>query len=86
MGLQEKIVIDDLYSETVIPTLYLARRKWAKREKAERTRPNSPTHFNFDLKSSGFASAAAETAPPSLVGETHFMGGGGSRRTRAAGA
>lgn len=69
MGLQEKMVMEDLYSETALPYVYLARRKWVKRENVERTRPNKPTHFSLDLKSTAFASPP----PPALAGETHFM-------------
>lgn len=69
MGLQEKMVMEDLYSETAIPSVYLARRKWVKIEKVDRTRPNNPTHLSFDLKTTALPSPA----PPPLAGRTHFM-------------
>lgn len=47
-GLQEKIVTEDWNSE--IPSwVNLARKKWVKREKAERTIPTKPTHFILDF-------------------------------------
>lgn len=62
MGLQEKMVIADWYSE-IPSSVYLANRKWVKREKAERTSPTKPTHFNFDLN----------TIFPSPFIDTHFI-------------
>lgn len=48
MGLQEKIVTDDWYSETP-SSVNLARKICTKREKADRINPTNPTHFNLDL-------------------------------------
>ena len=47
-GLHEKIVTEDWNSE--IPSwVNLARKKWVKRENAERTIPTKPTHFILDF-------------------------------------
>lgn len=49
LGLQKKMVIKD-WPPTMLSPVYSARRKWEKRERAERTRPTRATHLSFDLK------------------------------------
>lgn len=43
------MVIKD-WPPTMLSPVYSARRKWEKRERAERTRPTRATHLSFDLK------------------------------------
>ncbi|KAE8668967.1 hypothetical protein F3Y22_tig00112281pilonHSYRG00348 [Hibiscus syriacus] len=49
IGLQEKIVMEDWYSEKP-SSVNLARRKCTKSEKADRTKPTKPIHFILDFK------------------------------------